>query len=218
MSGIRVFIDCDNVSYRFFPRIKSELDTLDGRILKISVYGDWTKPETKSWLEISKANGYEPVLALRYVGLKESSDIRMAVDIINSFHTNKEIEKYCIISNDTDFIHIINLLKDRNISVIGMGLRRNCEVLKNTYTKYISIDTYNTSKIYYDSLKIIKSEINLMEYIFADALYSRIKNKYPYFSYTDYGYTSFRKFILDNYNKLYNITRVKDRLCIELNN
>ena len=68
---MQVFIDADNISYKLFNNIKSELINFPDEIQSINVYADWSKSETNNWIEVCKNNGLNPIMATRYVKLKE---------------------------------------------------------------------------------------------------------------------------------------------------
>jgi uncharacterized protein (TIGR00288 family) len=215
--NIRVYIDCDNVSTKYYPIIYNELKSLNGNIQKVSLYGDWTRSESQSWLNISKENGYESILALKYNKLKESSDIRMAVDILNTYYNGINIDTYCIISNDTDFIHIINMLKEKDSKVIGFGLSTGNIVLKNTYTKFISLDKseFIDSYVYFKTLRIIDKKIKSEGYIDSNYLYKYLLEINPYFNYKLYGYSKFITFLRNIYGNIYEICIIRGKVIIK---
>ena len=216
INNIRVFIDCDNISSKYFPIIYNELSMLRGSIQKVSLYCDWTKTESNSWLQISKDNGFEPVLALKYARLKESSDMRMAADMLgNYYNSNLNIGTYCIVSNDTDFIHIINILKNKS-NVVGIGFSTGNNTLINTYSKFISLDlsTFIDSFIYKESLKIINAEIKKEGLCNTHGMYDKLRLIYPYFCYKVYGYNSFKSFIIETYGNNYKILKTKTKLLL----
>jgi len=222
---MQVFIDADNISYKLFNNIKSELINFPDEIQSINVYADWSKSETNNWIEVCKNNGLNPIMATRYVKLKESSDMKIAVDIMQTLYELQHVNTYVIVSNDTDFIQIVNTLKKKGKRVIGIGSANKNKILKDSYNNFISIDKLskrfykrrdkkrvNKDKkikmeedIYNKSIEIIELAFDTRNSFNATFINDKLKKFYPSFDWRNYGYTKYANFI-SNYYSNYNIS------------
>ena len=140
MTDICVYIDADNISYKYFQILYNELKDIEGVLQNIYVYADWSKPDAIYWLEICKQYSLIPKMASKYSGVKESSDMLLVLDIMEHLYTLRHIGTYCIVSSDSDFTHIINRLKMNSKQVFGFGMSKANLTLKNSYHRYISLD------------------------------------------------------------------------------
>ena len=61
-----------------------------------------------------KAHGFEVVHCDRYVGLTNSVDIQMAIDIIDTTHQFPRIEEYILVTQDSDYVPVLRRLKERH--------------------------------------------------------------------------------------------------------
>ena len=142
--AICVFIDGDNIPSNRINIILSEIKTY-GRILTCKVYADWSKENTKNWLHVAKNNGIETIQADRISG-KNSTDIKMTVDIISTLYEIPYVTLFYIVTSDSDFRHVLPKVKSvgKKINCIGseanMSLKAMCDIytdiniLYNGYT------------------------------------------------------------------------------------
>ena len=75
-----LYIDADNVSYKCIEDIFSHIKVEELIVKKI--YGDWSKPELKNWINIVIDYGLEPIQCFR-IGKKQSTDIKLITDVTN---------------------------------------------------------------------------------------------------------------------------------------
>lgn len=90
-----------------------------GRLVLARAYAPWTSPD----LSIDAENLYRQGIELVYVPTrKNSADVRMAVDAVETCGRSSNIETYVIVTGDGDLIHPLNFLRQqgRNVVVIGV--------------------------------------------------------------------------------------------------
>jgi len=133
---IAVYIDGDNISPKYAEIIMDEIKNY-GRIIISRVYGDYSKTELKSWLGKSTNCGIIPIQCCRISG-KNSSDMKLCVDLMEDLYTLPDITLFYIVTNDSDYRHVISKIKIRNkkVNCIGsykanMSLISMCDI----YTK-----------------------------------------------------------------------------------
>jgi len=59
-----------------------------------------------------KASGFEVVHCDRYVGLTNSVDVRMAIDIVEATYQYPRIEEYILVTKDSDFVPVLRRLRE----------------------------------------------------------------------------------------------------------
>ena len=59
-----------------------------------------------------KANGFEVVHCDRYVGLGNSVDIRMAIDIVETTYQHPRIDEYILVTQDSDYVPVLRRLRE----------------------------------------------------------------------------------------------------------
>lgn len=90
-----------------------------GRLVLARAYAPWTSPD----LSIDAENLYRQGIDLIYVPTrKNSADVRMAVDAVETCGRSSNIRTYVIVTGDGDLIHPLNFLRQqgRNVVVIGV--------------------------------------------------------------------------------------------------
>jgi uncharacterized LabA/DUF88 family protein len=105
-----LYIDADNISQNVIESIISESKKL-GRVSSRYMYGDFTKQEMCGWRHVASKHGIQQILTPSLSG-KNSTDIKICIDIIDSVHKRSFIGAYIIATSDSDFIHIAFKLKE----------------------------------------------------------------------------------------------------------
>lgn len=134
---IALFVDGDNANHKKFTQIYQNIQTY-GKMLIRKVYFDF---DNKSkWMDICIKHGIEPVLVTNLPS-KNSSDIRMITDIMETLYENKLVTTFIILSADSDFSHVANKLRMKGKTVIGIGKSDASKLLISNCDKYIDHET-----------------------------------------------------------------------------
>jgi uncharacterized LabA/DUF88 family protein len=215
-SIIAVFIDGDNISHRDIGIILNEIKTY-GRIIILRVYGDWSMDNMKNWLTKAKQYGIIPIQCERING-KNSSDIKLCVDIMKTLYTIPNISLYYLITSDSDYRHVISEIKllDKKVNCIGnndtnISLMSICdqftklEVLKGIFSekKYIKINV-KLRNLYQKEINNITEKYNSVNISLIKDVLSR---KYQ-FDYREWGYNKMSIFLYHNFQ---NLKYIKDK-------
>ena len=105
-----LYIDADNISYKLIKEINTHINLKNINIKK--VYGDWSKKELKNWEKNIYDYGLEPVQCFR-IAQKQSTDIKLITDLIEDLHTIDVINNIFLITSDSDFTHVCQLIKKK---------------------------------------------------------------------------------------------------------
>ena len=150
MKNIAVFIDADNVNPNDIQKIMYDIGTR-GTIIIRRVYGDWSQPNLSAYRDRSIELGLKRVQCDR-IARKNSTDIRLAIDVMNVLLTNDKIDIFCIVSSDADYVHL-----SEPISVSGKTAMCVGSITANKAHGSFSRHTWQAIL---ESVKIFKSRKN----------------------------------------------------------
>ncbi len=160
---IALFIDCENVSYKYIDDIISDLAGL-GEIHIRKAYGDWNNPGLKKWNELIFDYSLEPIHQPPYSTTKNATDIKMTVDIMKTLYLSNSIDYIALATSDSDFTPLVTEIKSQGIQVIGFGEEKTSKVLQKACSEFIEIGkkSIKTSDLLSDTklLNRIKHAIN----------------------------------------------------------
>lgn len=224
--NIGVFIDGDNINYKNIGNIINIISN-NGSINILQVYGDWSKENMKKWIEIAPQYGIIPIQCTRISG-KNSTDIKMSVDIITTLYTKTWINIYYLLSSDGDFIHVLDVLRNNKKKIFVFSNNDINNSLKNICSNYEKI---NKKRKFIDNnidfklkknfniliLKIknkIDSLLNNHEYVNTSIIGDFLKNKYN-ISIKELNYINLSSFIKKNFKDKYTLLLKESSLFIK---
>lgn len=128
-----LFIDWDNLkvglkSLGGQPNVSSLLDAVGsrGRVVIARAYADWQQRSNSFDPPNLYAAGIEPVyVPVRMQGgkiLKNSADVKLAVDCIDFLNTAPHLKVFVLVSGDADLVHLVNFLRARGKRVVVIGV------------------------------------------------------------------------------------------------
>jgi uncharacterized LabA/DUF88 family protein len=128
-----LFIDWDNLKLGLKdlgrqPNISSLLDTLGqrGRIVIARAYADWQQKAHAFDPPNLYAAGIEPVYVpvRMHSGqlVKNSADVKLAVDCIDFLNTATHLKTFFLVSGDSDLLHLVNFLRARGKRVVVIAV------------------------------------------------------------------------------------------------
>lgn len=239
---LAVFIDFDNIEIGVKTTLKNELDlalVLDalrerGEVVSKSAYGDWGRAGNHS----RTLTEHAVHMVQRNVtprGDKNGADINLVVDALEMAFTRPHINAFAIVGGDSDFMSLVEKLKQFGKRVLVVGgrsftsgiLQRNC----HEFIAYENLlggrrsskrSSGSGSRLSLDEgFKKVQRALKVL----ADRgvqpqlgpLKSTLLQLDPTFSERDYGTSSFRDFIqkLENKHKL-TMTRIDQGYLVEL--
>lgn len=133
--NIALFIDGDNVNKSTFQENFDEIK-LKGRLCIKRIYFDFNIKLDDKWKNIILSNGIESICVTNLPG-KNSTDIRLMLDMIKEYYSNPIIDSFIIMSSDSDFYHIATFLRSCGKKVICYGESHTPPMLKNVCDEFV---------------------------------------------------------------------------------
>jgi uncharacterized LabA/DUF88 family protein len=134
ISDAALFIDWDNLKLGLrdlgrVPNISSILDAARerGRVVVARAYADWQQNTHHLDPPNLYRAGIDPVyIPSRMIGdsklLKNSADVKLAVDCIDYCNTFKHVQTFILVSGDADLVHLATYLRMQGKYVVGIGV------------------------------------------------------------------------------------------------
>src|SRR6059058_2995147 len=128
-----LFIDWDNLKVGLKGlggqvNVSSLLDAVGrrGRVVIARAYADWQQRSNTFDPPNLYSAGIEPVyVPVRMIGgkvLKNSADVKLAVDCIDLLNTAPHLKVFVLVSGDADLMHLVNFLRARGKKVVVIGV------------------------------------------------------------------------------------------------
>src|SRR5512136_1424731 len=147
--NIAVFVDYDNIEIGVKSTLRREFDvalTLDalkerGMIVAKFAYANWSRQDgaTRQMAE----NAVQMVQRIPSPrGDKNGADINLALDALEMAFTHTHVNAFAIVSGDSDFIPLVNKLKEYGKTVFIVGGRAfTSTILQQNCHEFISFET-----------------------------------------------------------------------------
>jgi hypothetical protein len=128
-SGVAVLVDGENISQDLAGQIINRACALGPLVVK-RVYGNASK--MPKW---EAAPGFR----LSHSGSgKNATDLLLAIEALSLFHEGS-IDTVVIASSDRDFSHLAHHLRERQITVVGMGEAKAPEAFRKACSKFVEL-------------------------------------------------------------------------------
>lgn len=200
---IAVLIDSDNVPYNNIGGVLNEL-TLHGTPTVKRIYGDWTRQSASGWKNRLLEHAITPIQQYAYTQGKNATDSALIIDAMDLLYEGN-VERFCIVSSDSDFTRLAVRLREAGKYVIGIGERKTPSAFIASCDKFIYLDiiqplsdgtqerTVQMSAETRDNLvQLIRSSVNDLAdesgYTFLGDLGNLIMKKQPDFDPRVYGF------------------------------
>ncbi|WP_067586746.1 NYN domain-containing protein [Endozoicomonas ascidiicola] len=121
-----ILFDAENISWQLAEQA-IELSTPFGKPI-LRAYADFSKGHTKGWEKPALIHGIRTIHQFSYDSKNSSSDFLMMHDAFKLVHSGK-IDTFVIVTNDSDFITPIQLLRQSGAYVHGIGIKGKCASL-----------------------------------------------------------------------------------------
>src|ERR1700704_65774 len=146
---IAVFIDFDNIEIGVKSTLQREFDVaavLDalkerGEIVTKIAYANWGRQETST--RSMAENAVQMVQRIPSPrGDKNGADINLALDALEMAFTHTHVNAFAIVSGDSDFIPLLNKLKEYGKTVFVVGGRAfTSTILQQNCHEFISFES-----------------------------------------------------------------------------
>lgn len=121
-----ILFDAENISWQLAEQA-IELSIGFGKPI-LRAYADFSKVHTKGWEKPALKHGIRTIHQFSYDSKNSSSDFLMMHDAFKLVHSGK-IDTFVIVTNDSDFITPIQLLRQSGAYVHGIGIKGKCASL-----------------------------------------------------------------------------------------
>ncbi|MDR1698168.1 MAG: NYN domain-containing protein [Erysipelotrichaceae bacterium] len=139
-----LLIDADNVSHKYIKLILNELSN-HGIVTYRRAYADWTMDIKRQWKQVCLENSITPVQSYSYTTGKNSSDASLTIDAMDILYANN-VDGFCIVTSDSDFIHLVHRLRESGKYVLGMGERNKTNNLEKAFNRFIYLESLVTNE------------------------------------------------------------------------
>lgn len=141
---VAVFIDAENISYKQADKIFDEAKAFGDVILK-KIYGDWSKESLKPWKDVIAKYSLVAEQQFTFAKGKNSCDIALMIQAICAVFENN-IDVFCLATSDSDFTRLVQVLQERQKTVVGFGRKKAVPAFINAFNEYIYLDLDEESK------------------------------------------------------------------------
>ena len=132
---LAILIDADNTSSRVADGLFEEIAKF-GEASVRRIYGDFSSPRLKSWIEILQKHAIDPYQQFAYTSGKNASDIALVIDAMDLLHTGR-FDGFCLVSSDSDFTRLASRLREQGADVYGFGMQKTPESFRQACRRFI---------------------------------------------------------------------------------
>lgn len=143
---VAVFIDAENVSAKYADRLLQEAANY-GDVIVRRVFADWSSPNVAAWKEIISRHSLIAEQQFSAVKGKNSSDISLIINAMVVLF-EKDIDVFCLASSDSDFTRLVQELREREKTVVGLGLKQTSPAFVNAFSEFIYLDNSDSTDSY----------------------------------------------------------------------
>jgi len=130
-----ILIDADNASHRIAAGLFEEVAKF-GEASVRRIYGDFSSPRMKSWVEILPKYAIDPYQQFPYTSGKNASDIALTIDAMDLLHSGR-LDGFCLVSSDSDFTRLASRLREQGLDVYGFGEQKTPESFRQACRRFI---------------------------------------------------------------------------------
>ena len=178
-SKIAVFVDVENLTQWLKQKGPEKLVTelsSTGHIIVRKAYGNWNNSSIQSYQQDLNRQGFELIHNFHPVSGKNSSDIQLTVDVMESALRLTDVDWFVLATGDSDFSPLFRRLREMGKEVIGVGPRSPLsESVKTSCSRYIFIDS--PDDLANEKQKAIKLTLSTLRTFDGAAHCSALKNR-----------------------------------------
>lgn len=135
--NIALLIDADNASPDTLDPVLTVLAEL-GTVNIRRVYGNWSKPALKGWVDITHTFALEPQQQFDVTKGKSATDMKMIIDAMDLLYGGR-VHGFGIMSSDSDFMALATRIRQDGIDVYGFGEAKTPISFKQACTRFIDV-------------------------------------------------------------------------------
>ncbi len=136
VAPVALLIDGDTIPTDLVAPILAEAGKFGGVIIR-RVYGNWTSPAMHVWRNAALHYALQPVHVSPTVMGKNAADIALVIDAMDLLHRD-HIERFCLVTGDSDYTALALRLRAAGALVIGIGKPTTPTALMRACTVFLS--------------------------------------------------------------------------------
>lgn len=200
-----IFVDGDNMNPQYYE-VLHELISKRGKIILKKVYGDFTEGNLLPWKKTCLEYGIDGVMAWRESN-KNSSDMKMATDLMEILQRYKHLNNFVIVTGDIDFKEICRKIVAENKRVIGVSCfeKSTSKNLQNYCSEFIilnNVESLKPIKMEQERIPLDDIKTNIVHILSVEPrsinlglLKTKLLHIFSSFHETNYGFKSFKDFM-----------------------
>ena len=132
---LAVLIDADNVSAKIADGLFEEIAKI-GEASVRRIYGDFSRPCSKSWAETLSKHAIIPQQQFAFTTGKNASDITLVIDAMDLLHSGR-FDGFCLVSSDSDFTRLAARIREQGVDVFGFGGQKTPESFRQACRRFV---------------------------------------------------------------------------------
>ncbi|MES2972123.1 MAG: NYN domain-containing protein [Pseudomonadota bacterium] len=136
---LAVLIDAENARAAHAPQLMQIIGQYGKPIIQ-RAYGDWTTTQLTRWKNLLNALSIRPFQQFRYARHKNSSDAALLMDAMELLYTRSDLDGFCIVSSDSDYIGLAARIRERGLMAYGFGDRTTMRAFVAACDEFIYLD------------------------------------------------------------------------------
>ena len=187
-TNLSVLIDGENIAAADFPAVERILVRL-GVLKHIRLHAALLDANHKPWLAALRhrptASFHQPTAAT-----KNATDVSLVIDAMNLVHTDPP-DGFCIVSSDSDFVHLAHYLRALGFDVYGFGRANSPPELVAAFTSFYTIDRPQEEQVIQRIRAFLATQLgddDRARWTSLHAIYAHMRDTEPDFTPSAYGY------------------------------
>lgn len=142
--NVAVLIDAENISPDYISLIMDEANR-QGNVAYKNIYGDWSVNRLNKWKDKCIEYSLTQIQQYSIISGKNTSDFALVIDAMDILYRDK-INCFVLVSSDSDFIRLINRLRQGGALVVGMGESKTPRSLTDACHSFVFLDKISKAK------------------------------------------------------------------------
>ncbi len=132
---LAVLIDADNTSAKIADGLFEEIAKI-GEASVRRIYGDFSSPRSKGWIDILATHAIIPQQQFAYTVGKNATDITLVIDAMDLLLSGR-FDGFCLVSSDSDFTRLAARIREQGVDVFGFGEQKTPESFRQACRRFV---------------------------------------------------------------------------------
>lgn len=136
--GAVLFVDAENVHSGAAGKLVEEA-TRHGLLLDRRIYGDFSNPSLKPWLDAAALHALTTRQTVAGANRKNGADIAMVIDAMDELHF-RHTDVFCLATADSDFTQLAMRIRRAGKIAVGMACSKASSRFQTAFDVFRTID------------------------------------------------------------------------------